>query len=69
MKYTKDMIIRRFNAGEKMKIVAFWGHTPNPGKLTKFLYERAVHFNYGRHCHMQGDYGGVQSKGIQEAGT
>ena len=40
MKYTKDMIIRRFNAGEKMKIVAFWGHTPNPGKMTKTCFSQ-----------------------------
>ena len=40
MKYTKNMIIRRFNAGEKIKIVAFWGHTPNPGKMTKTCFSQ-----------------------------
>ena len=40
MKYTRDMIIRRFNAGEKLKIIAFWGHTPNPGKMTKTCFSQ-----------------------------
>ncbi len=35
MKYTREWITERYNAGERRNIIAFWGHTPHPGKMTK----------------------------------
>ncbi len=35
MKYTVEMMIAHYNAGEKLNIIAFWGNTPNPKKVTK----------------------------------
>ena len=40
MKYTRKSIIKRYNEGEKMKIIAFWGHTPNPGRMTKTCFSQ-----------------------------
>ena len=40
MKYTRETIIERFNAGEKMNVIAFWGHTPNPKKMTKACFSQ-----------------------------
>lgn len=40
MKYTRKLIIKRYNEGEKMKIIAFWGHTPNPGRMTKTCFSQ-----------------------------
>lgn len=27
MKYTRESIIQRYNTGEELNIIAFWGHT------------------------------------------
>ena len=35
MKYTRDYLIERINAGEKLSFIPFWGHTPNPKKVNK----------------------------------
>lgn len=35
MKYTRVSIAERYNAGEKMNIIAFWEHTPHPNQITK----------------------------------
>ncbi len=40
MRYTRETIIERYNAGEKMNIIAFWGHTPNPKKTTKSCFSQ-----------------------------
>lgn len=40
MKYTREMMIERFNAGEKMNVIAFWGNTPNPKKMTKACFSQ-----------------------------
>ena len=40
MKYTRESIIARYNAGEEMNIIAFWGHTPNPKKMTKACFSQ-----------------------------
>ena len=40
MKYTREDIVRRYNAGEKLNIIAFWGHTPHPSKLTKACFSQ-----------------------------
>ena len=40
MKYTRESIIERYNAGEEMNIIAFWGHTPNPKKTTKACFSQ-----------------------------
>lgn len=40
MKYTRKSIIERYNAGEEMNIIAFWGHTPNPKKMTKACFSQ-----------------------------
>ena len=40
MKYTRTKIIERADAGEKLDIIAFWGHTPTPGKLTKACFSQ-----------------------------
>ncbi len=40
MKYTRKSIVERYNAGEKLNVVAFWGHTPNPKKMTKACFSQ-----------------------------
>ena len=40
MKYTRESIIERYNAGEALNIIAFWGHTPNPKKITKACFSQ-----------------------------
>ena len=40
MKYTRKSIIERYNAGEEMNIIPFWGHTPNPKKMTKACFSQ-----------------------------
>ena len=40
MVYTLESIIERYNAGEEMNIIAFWGHTPNPKKMTKACFSQ-----------------------------
>lgn len=40
MKYTRETIIERYNAGEELHIIAFWGHTPNPKKMTKACFSQ-----------------------------
>ena len=33
--YNTEEIVRRFNQGEQMEFIFFWGHTAKPGKITK----------------------------------
>ncbi len=40
MKYTREAIVERYNAGEELNIIAFWGHTPNPKKITKACFSQ-----------------------------
>lgn len=41
MKYTRDMITERFNNGEKMKFIFFWGHHPSAdGSITKSCFSQ-----------------------------
>ncbi|MBQ7785402.1 MAG: NADAR family protein [Clostridia bacterium] len=40
MKYTRESIIKRYNAGEPLNIIAFWGHTPHPKKMTKACFSQ-----------------------------
>lgn len=40
MKYTRESVIDRYNAGEELHIIAFWGHTPNPNKMTKACFSQ-----------------------------
>lgn len=40
MKYTIESIRQRYNAGEELNIIAFWGHTPNPKKMTKACFSQ-----------------------------
>lgn len=41
MKYTKETIIKRFNDGEKLKYVFFWGHHPSAdGSITKSCFSQ-----------------------------
>lgn len=35
MKYNREMFALRYNGGERFNIIPFWGHTPNPKKMTK----------------------------------
>ncbi|MDO5337285.1 MAG: NADAR family protein [Eubacteriales bacterium] len=35
MMYDKEIIVRRFYAGEKMQFLFFWGHTAKPGEIGK----------------------------------
>lgn len=35
MKYQYEELIRRVDRGEELSFVLFWGHTENPGKVTK----------------------------------
>ncbi len=40
MKYTRESIVERYNNGEAMNIIPFWGHTPNPKKMTKACFSQ-----------------------------
>lgn len=41
MKYTKDIIIDKFNSGERIKYLFFWGHSPSSdGKITKTCFSQ-----------------------------
>ncbi|MBR4204254.1 MAG: NADAR family protein [Clostridia bacterium] len=40
MKYTRESIIERYRAGEDLNVIAFWGHTPNPKKMTKACFSQ-----------------------------
>ncbi len=40
MKYTRESIIERYNAGERLNIIAFWGHTPHPKRITKACFSQ-----------------------------
>lgn len=40
MKYTVKSIIERRNSGEELNIIGFWGHTPNPKKMTKACFSQ-----------------------------
>ena len=35
MKYNREWAVKKYNAGEDMQVIAFWGHTPNPKRMTK----------------------------------
>lgn len=41
MKYTRDVIIQRFNNGERLKYIFFWGHRPSAdGSITKSCFSQ-----------------------------
>lgn len=41
MKYTRDIIVKRFNDGERMKYIFFWGHRPSAdGSITKSCFSQ-----------------------------
>lgn len=40
MRYSRESIIERYDAGEQLHIIAFWGHTPNPKKMTKACFSQ-----------------------------
>ena len=40
MKYTRELIIARYNSGAEMNIIAFWGHTPNLKNMTKACFSQ-----------------------------
>ena len=40
MKYSIKSIQERFNAGEPMEFIFFWGHTANPGHITKACFSQ-----------------------------
>lgn len=40
MKYNRQLIAERYNSGEQMNIIAFWGHTPNLKKMTKACFSQ-----------------------------
>lgn len=41
MKYTRDTVIKRFNDGERMKYIFFWGHKPSAdGSITKSCFSQ-----------------------------
>ena len=35
MKYTRELSVARYNSGESLNVIPFWGHTSAPGKITK----------------------------------
>ena len=35
MKYRREDLIERIERGEKLSFIPFWGHTPNPKKVSK----------------------------------
>lgn len=35
MRYNTEMIVNRYNSGEELEYVFFWGHTIQPGKIKK----------------------------------
>ena len=35
MMYTRALLAERYSAGEKIAVIAFWGHTADPGKITR----------------------------------
>lgn len=41
MRYTRDLIIERYNSGERLKFVFFWGHEPAlDGSITKSCFSQ-----------------------------
>lgn len=40
MKYNVKMIQERYNSGEEMEFIFFWGHTAKPGKITKACFSQ-----------------------------
>lgn len=40
MKYTRESVIERYNSGEELHVIAFWGHTPKPKKMTKACFSQ-----------------------------
>lgn len=41
MKYTRDIIAKRFNGGERMKYIFFWSHRPSAdGSITKSCFSQ-----------------------------
>ncbi len=41
MKYTRDMTVKRFNGGERMKYIFFWGHRLSAdGSITKSCFSQ-----------------------------
>lgn len=35
MKYSREMMIERYNRGEELEFICFWGHTAEPGEIKK----------------------------------
>lgn len=59
MKYNRQMMVNRYNAGEQMQIIAFWGHTPNPKKMTKACFSQWYDCDFevdGVHYHTTEQY-------------
>ena len=40
MKYTRASVIERYNRGEQLNVIAFWGHTPHPQRITKACFSQ-----------------------------
>lgn len=40
MKYTRESLEARYNAGEALNVIAFWGHTPHPYRITKACFSQ-----------------------------
>ncbi len=40
MKYTREDIVRRFESEEELLFVLFWGHTAQPGKISKACFSQ-----------------------------
>lgn len=38
--YTTDSIRQRYNAGERLRFVFFWGHTVTPGRITETCFSQ-----------------------------
>ena len=40
MNYTTESIVKRYQNGEDLKFLFFWGHTTKPGKITKACFSQ-----------------------------
>ena len=45
-KYTRDDIVARYNAGEPLTILPFYGHRPNAKKITKACFSQWFHCRF-----------------------
>lgn len=46
MKYNTDMIRERYNRGEALEFIFFWGHTTKPGKIKKSCLSQWYNCNF-----------------------